>query len=203
MGVWSSFCQSLCSSSWLTLGLTLGGGFVTVVNVHPTWRRTSPRGVVPVGLGEGAGDSYDAAVLQKEGLFISGKKLCSFYRSMVHYFRVLLSIPVAKREPTPGYYDAYSVGTPKWAFLEESGQKNRKTTLSPLFRRVLLVNKRTLFFLWGLVIWMLHTGRAGHPGPGKRYFTPGQLSVEFVNGWWVVDLWGFGNGFMCSVLGCS
>ena len=32
---------------------------------------------------------------------------------------------------------------------------------------------------------MLHIGRARHPGPGKRYFTPGQLSVEFVNvgGW--------------------
>ena len=32
---------------------------------------------------------------------------------------------------------------------------------------------------------MLHIGRARHPGPGKRYFTPKQLSVEFVNvgGW--------------------
>ena len=33
---------------------------------------------------------------------------------------------------------------------------------------------------------MLHIGRAGHPGPGKRFFfSPGQLSVEFVNvgGW--------------------
>ena len=28
---------------------------------------------------------------------------------------------------------------------------------------------------------MLHIGRAGHPGPGMQYFTPGQLSVEFVN----------------------
>ena len=56
-----------------------------------------------------------------------------------------------------------------------------KTTISPLFRHVFLVNKRTLFFFGGLVIWMLHIGRARHPGPGKRYFTPGQLSVEFVN----------------------
>ena len=71
MGDWFSFCQSLRSSSWLTLGLTLGGGFVTVVNVHPTWPRTSPRGVEPVGLGAGVGDCCDAAVLQKEGLFIS------------------------------------------------------------------------------------------------------------------------------------
>ena len=32
---------------------------------------------------------------------------------------------------------------------------------------------------------MLHIGRARLPGPGKRFFTPGQLSVEFVNvgGW--------------------
>ena len=32
---------------------------------------------------------------------------------------------------------------------------------------------------------MLHIGRAQHPGPGMRYFPPGQLSVEFVNvgGW--------------------
>ena len=32
---------------------------------------------------------------------------------------------------------------------------------------------------------MLHIGRARHPGPGKRFFTPGQFSVEFVNvgGW--------------------
>ena len=32
---------------------------------------------------------------------------------------------------------------------------------------------------------MLHIGRSRHPGPGKRFFTPGQLSVEFVNvgGW--------------------
>ena len=32
---------------------------------------------------------------------------------------------------------------------------------------------------------MLHVGRARHPGPGERFFTPGQLSVEFVNvvGW--------------------
>ena len=35
------------------------------------------------------------------------------------------------------------------------------------------------------VIWMLHIGRTRHPGPGQWYFTPGQLSVEFVNvgGW--------------------
>ena len=32
---------------------------------------------------------------------------------------------------------------------------------------------------------MLHIGRARHPGPGKRTFIPGQLSIEFANfgGW--------------------
>ena len=31
---------------------------------------------------------------------------------------------------------------------------------------------------------MLHIGRARHPGPGPRDFTPGQLSIEFVNVGW-------------------
>ena len=58
----------------------------------------------------------------------------------------------------------------KWVL--QDGQ-NRKTTLSLLIRRVFLVKKRT-FFLGRrrLVIWMLHIGRARHPGPGKRYFHP-------------------------------
>ena len=32
---------------------------------------------------------------------------------------------------------------------------------------------------------MFHIGRARHPGPGPRSFTPGQLSIEFVTvgGW--------------------
>ena len=35
------------------------------------------------------------------------------------------------------------------------------------------------------MIWMLHIGRGAHPGPCTCFFTPGQLSVEFVNvgGW--------------------
>ena len=34
-------------------------------------------------------------------------------------------------------------------------------------------------------MWMLHIGRARYPGPEKKRFPPGQLSVEFVNvgGW--------------------
>ena len=36
-----------------------------------------------------------------------------------------------------------------------------------------------------VIVWMFHIGRPGNPGLGKRYFTPGELSVEFVNvgGW--------------------
>ena len=76
---WSSFCQSLCFSFWLSLGFTMGGGFVTVVDVHPTWRCT--RGVVPVGLEDDVGDCHDAANLQRKGLsvsplYISGTENC-------------------------------------------------------------------------------------------------------------------------------
>ena len=100
---------------------------------------------------------------------------CGFY-----FCCSLLSMLVAEREPTSGYSVAYSVGTPKWALWEKHGQKKRKTTLSPLVTRVFPVSKRTFFFYGRLVI-----GRARHPGPGKRFFTPCQLSVEFVNvgGW--------------------
>ena len=46
-----------------------------------------------------------------------------FFKGMVCYFRVKLSMLVAEREPTPGYRDAYSVGAPKWAFWVKHGQK--------------------------------------------------------------------------------
>ena len=39
------------------------GGFVTVVDVDPTWRYTSLFGAVPVGLGSGVGDCHGAVVL--------------------------------------------------------------------------------------------------------------------------------------------
>ena len=51
----------------------------------------------------------------------------------------------------------------------------------------MLVAKRQKdsILFWWLVIWVLHIGRSRHPGPGKRHFTRGQLSIEFVNvgGW--------------------
>ena len=36
-----------------------------------------------------------------------------------------------------------------------------------------------------VLYWVLCIGRARHPGPGPRVFTPGQLSIEFANvgGW--------------------
>ena len=68
-GDWSSLCQSLCFTFWSAHGLTLGGGVVTAVGVHPAWRCTSHRGVLPVGLGDGINDCHDAVILQKEGPF--------------------------------------------------------------------------------------------------------------------------------------
>ena len=136
IGDWSSFCQSLCFSFWLALGFTIGGGFVTVVDVHPSVHFPS-RGRARW-VGDGVGDCHDAADLQREGLFIfplniSGAELCSFFKGMFFFVvYCLLCMLGTKREPTPGYSDAYSVDTLKWAFWK----KNRKTTLSPLFGRV-------------------------------------------------------------------
>ena len=92
---------------------------------------------------------------------------------------------VTEPEPTPGYHDAYSVGTPTWAFLGNGWQNHCNTTFSLSLDVFFLVSKRTIYSLERLVVWMLHIGRARHPGPGERYFTPCQLSVEFVKvgGW--------------------
>ena len=109
-----------------------------------------------------------------------------FYRGMVFVWVLLLNMLVAKREPAPCYHDAYSVGILKghgWG--GKSGQNHCKTTVSPRGKCVFLVSKRTLYFFWVVVVWMLHIGRARHPGPGRRSFIPGQLSIEFANigGW--------------------
>ena len=114
-----------------------------------------------------------------------GTKLYLFYRGMAFLWVLLLGMLVAMREPTPCYRDAYSVGIPKGAYGGKSGQNHHKTTVSPLTKSVFLVSKRTLYFFWEKVVWMLHIGRARHPGPGRRSFIPGQLSLEFANigGW--------------------
>ena len=63
--------------------------------------------------------------------------------------------------------------------------KHCKTMISTFFGRFFLVRKRTFYFFWEVIRWMPPIGRARHPGPGPRDFTPGQLSVEFINvgGW--------------------
>ena len=69
------------------------------------------------------------------------------------------------------------------------GRKAGRFTVRPQFppvaKCVFQVSKRTLYFFWEVVVWMLHIGRARHPGPGKRSFILGQLSIEFANigGW--------------------
>ena len=161
-----------------------------MVSVHPARWCTSPLGVVPAGLGDGVGHCHDVAKLPRVCLFISlvflfGRMVCTlFSRVFLCFFSKPLGMLVAKWVPTPCYDDAYSVGTPKWASWEKGWQKHYETTFSPLLGRFFLVSKRTLFF-WEVIRWMLHIGRARHPGSGPRDFTPGQLSIEFINvgGW--------------------
>ena len=90
-----------------------------------------------------------------------------------------------RREPTHATIDAYLVGTPNRAFWEKGWQRHCKTVVSPFLGRFILVSKRTIFFFLGVLSWVLHIGRARHPGLGPRFFTPGQLSIEFANvgGW--------------------
>ena len=66
---------------------------------------------------------------------------------MVFKLFLLLDMLVAKWEPTPCYRDAYSVGIPKGACGEKSGQMH-KTTVSPVANVFFwLVNG--LYFLGG------------------------------------------------------
>ena len=111
------------------------------------------------------------------------ENILPFFKGMVLFVFVLLDMLVAKWEPTPCYHDAYSVGTPNWAFRVKGWLTHCKTTISPLFGRFFLVCKRTFFVR--VLIWMFHIGRARYPGPGPRFFTLGQLSFEFahVGGW--------------------
>ena len=90
--------------------LRLLQGIVTVVSVHPARRCTSPFGVVLVG--------SQRSVFLFPLCFLVGEKLCSFFRSMVLCYWILLDMLVAEREPTPCCHGAYS-GTPKWAFWGE------------------------------------------------------------------------------------
>ena len=112
-------------------------------------------GSCPLGWGEGVGDCHDAADLQKVFLF----PLCTFLSEKT---MLLLSMLVTKREPTPGYNDAYSVGT----LTKHFGGKAGRCTVRPHFLPCLdvffwLANGP--FYLWvRLVVWMPHIGRAQH-----------------------------------------
>ena len=128
---------ALLVSTWIH---TSGGCIVTAVSVHPARRYTSPLGVVPVGSGDGVGDCHDVANLRRERLFVSpwylffGGKTRFFPGGLLFYFGILLDMLVAEREPTPCCHDAYSVGTPRWAFFGKGWQNHSKTTASPLFK---------------------------------------------------------------------
>ena len=87
LGVWSSFCLSLCLSSWSALGFTLGGCIVTVVSVHPARWCTSPLGVVPAGLGDGVGHCHDVANLPRVSLFISHFFLFGWSEHVILFFQ--------------------------------------------------------------------------------------------------------------------
>ena len=105
---------------------------------------------MPVGSGDGVGDCDDAANFQEKRLLISlvfyfGREDFTFFLGKV-FFSLLLDMLVAKREPTPCYHDAYSVGTPKWTIGEKGWQKHGETTVSPFVGRFFLVSKRTITF---------------------------------------------------------
>ena len=78
------------------------------------------------------------------GFFLGDKNYAFFCKGMVFKLFLLLDMLVAKWEPTPCYRDAYSVGIPKGACGEKSGQMH-KTTVSPVANVFFLVSKRTLF----------------------------------------------------------
>ena len=113
-----------------------------MVSVHPARWCTSPLGVVPAGLGDGVGDCHDAANLPRVCLFISlifhfwGKNLTTFFQGKVSCICLPLGMLVAKKEPTPCYHDAYSVGTPNGAFWGKTG----KNTVRPWFHPCLDVS---------------------------------------------------------------
>ena len=89
-----------------------------------------------------------------------GKKTLLFVQGKVSCISLPLGMPVAKRDPTPCYHDAYPVGTPNGAFLERGWLKHCKTMVSTLFGHFFLVCKRTIYFLGG---WWFGCFTLGRP----------------------------------------
>ena len=58
---WTKVCETAQSGIWVPKGIPR-------THMFPA---NLPRGVVPVGLGDGVGDCHDAADLQRDFLFIS------------------------------------------------------------------------------------------------------------------------------------
>ena len=77
----------------------------------------------------------------------------------------------------------------RWAPLNgHSGRKAGKGIIRPRFPPYwtsLFGKQKNFLIFWEVICWMLHIGRARHPGPGPRNVVPGQLSIEFINvgGW--------------------
>ena len=91
---------------------------------------------------DGVGDCHDVANLPRVCLFISFFlylfwviNLTLFFQGMVFHFSLPLDVPVARREPTPCYNDAYSVGTLNSAFCGKGWRKHCKTMISPFRAR--------------------------------------------------------------------
>ena len=80
-------------------------------------------------------------------IFFMGKTMLFFPGFCFFYFWILLDMLVAKREPTPCYRDASSVGT----LNGHAGGIAGKSTVRPRF--------------------LPCSSRARHPGPGKRHVT--------------------------------
>ena len=120
---------------------------------------------------------------------------------MVVVFLLPLGMIVAKWVPTPCYHDAYLVGTPKWAFWEKNWLKHCKTMISPFVGRVLLVSKRTMYFFGRLFCGCSILGGPGILGLALGFSLLVNCLLNLSMS--VVDLWGSGIGFLCSVPGGS
>ena len=93
---------------------------------------------------------------------------------------------VAKWVPTPCYDDAYSVGTPRWAFWGEGWQKHYGTTFSTRFGRVLSGKQKGLFIFSGeFYVGCFILGGLGILGLALAILSQVSYPLNFINvgGW--------------------